>query len=305
MPRIVSLIASSTEILCALGFSREIVGISHECDFPESIRGLPVTTETKFIADGTSYEIDQRIKAILQEGLSVYRVKGELLKSLRPDVIVTQTQCEVCAVSEKDVEAATCSWLESRPKIVSLHPDCLADLWKDIRRVAGALDAVARGEILISALSARISEIGARAAALAERPRVACIEWFDPLMAAGNWVPELVELAGGVNLFGQAGKHSPWMKWEDVLAADPDILIGMPCGFDIARTLKESPALLSRPGWADLRAVRDRQVFAVDGNQYFNRPGPRLVESLEILAEILHPGRFDFGHRGKGYQAMG
>ena len=302
MPRIVSLIASSTEIICALGFGEELVGRSHECDFPEWVRRLPVVTAPKFATDGTSYEIDERVKAILAEGLSVYRVDSNRLRALRPDVIVTQSQCEVCAVSLRDVEQAVCEWLESRPKIVSLEPNALGDVWNDIRKVASALAADDRGEALVSSLRARIDAIASRARNLDERPTVAVVEWIDPLMAGGNWMPELVEMAGGVNLFGEAGKHSPWMSLEELAARDPDWILVIPCGFDIARTRADMPVLAARPEWRQLRAVRLDQVVLADGNQYFNRPGPRLVESLEILAEILHPRAFDFGHRGQGWQ---
>lgn len=290
--RVVSLIASATEIVTALGCESNLVGRSHECDYPESIKKLPIVTETKFAADGTSYQIDQRIKAILQEGLSVYRVKASLLKELQPEVILTQTQCEVCAVSLKDVEMATCSWLESHPKIVSLHPNSLEDLWKDICKVAQALNIPQKGESLILQLQNRIQFLHQdclnQLKSRKRKPRVACIEWLAPLMAAGNWVPELVELAGGENLLGEAGKHSPWMDWDQLVRLNPDIIVIMPCGFDIARIQSELFNLTGHPLWKTLSAVQSSQVYLVDGNQFFNRPGPRLVESLEILGEIFY-----------------
>ena len=305
MPRIVSLIASSTEIVCALGFGDQLVGRSHECDFPPWVQRLPVCTGPKFATDGTSYEIDQRVKAILAEGLSVYRVDAERLRALAPDVIVTQSQCEVCAVSLRDVEQAVCEWIESRPRIVSLEPYALADVWRDIATVATALGAAERGVELVTRLRRRIEKIVEPARGLSERPSVAVVEWIDPLMAAGNWMPELVEMAGGVNLFGEAGKHSPWMTIEELADRDPDWILVIPCGFDLERTRADMPALAARPEWMRLRAVRERRVVLGDGNQYFNRPGPRLVESLEILAEILHPEAFQFGHRGSGWQTAG
>jgi iron complex transport system substrate-binding protein len=265
------------------------------------VRQLPQCTETKFGADGKSYEIDQRVKAILQEGLSVYRVDSELLASLRPDLILTQIQCEVCAVSQKDVEAATCDWVSSKglraPKIVSLETNCLADLWRDIRRVATALEEPQRGEELVARLQNRIQEITANVPP-GPRPTVACIEWIEPLMAAGNWVPELVALAGGQNIFGVAGKHSPWMSMKELIARDPEVIVVMPCGWGIERALSEMEPLTRDPQWQSLKAVRDQRVFIVDGNQYFNRPGPRLVESLEILSEIFHA---DTKNRGEGW----
>lgn len=302
MPRIISLIASATEIVCALGFEHQLVGRSHECDFPPSVKRLPICTEPKFNVEGTSYEIDQRVKAIVQEGLSVYRVDGERLRELEPDVIVTQAQCEVCAVSLRDVERAVCAWLRACPRLVSLSPNGLADVWDSIEQVAEALAVPECGTELVRSLQERMTDITDRARDLVERPTVACVEWIEPLMAAGNWMPELVERAGGINLFGEAGKHAPWMTWEQVSERDPDVLVLLPCGFDIARTRRDMPLLTSRPEWSRLKAVRSGRVFLTDGNQFFNRPGPRLVESLEILAEALHPDVFAFGHEGTGWQ---
>lgn len=302
--RIVSLIASSTEMVCALGKGDELVGRSHECDHPAWVRSLPSVTAPKFPTDGTSYEIDQRVKAIVQEGLAVYRVDAEKLEALRPDVILTQSQCEVCAVSTKDVEAAVCNIIGSRPKIVSLEPNGLEDVWRDFRKVAAALEVPERGEELVARSQARMAAIAERARALDARPTVALLEWIDPLMAAGNWMPTLCEQAGGVPLFGEAGRHSPWMTWDELYARDPEVIVALPCGFDIARTRQELAVLTKRPEWPRLRAVRGERAFVADGNQFFNRPGPRLVESLEILAELLHPGAFDFGHRGTAWQPM-
>jgi iron complex transport system substrate-binding protein len=297
--KIVSLIASATEIVCALGFEDDLVARSHECDHPPSVTRLPAVTSPKFPTDGTSYEIDQRVKAILAEALSVYRVDAEALQRLAPDVIVTQTQCEVCAVSARDVEAALCSFVGSRPRVVSLEPNALADVWKDILRVASALGAEARGRRLVEDLRGRLDAVAARVAGR-PRPKVACIEWIDPLMAGGNWVPELVDLAGGENLFGEAGKHSPWMSLDDLVARDPDVIVVLPCGFDVPRTRGEMKVLEGNPTWRGLRAVREGRVFLADGNQYMNRPGPRVVESAEIFAEILHG--CDYGHRGRGFE---
>jgi iron complex transport system substrate-binding protein len=298
--RIVSLIASATEIVCALGFESQMVGRSHECDFPVAVKNLPGCTSPKFEIEGMSYEIDQRVKAVLQEALSVYRVDAELLERLRPTHIITQSQCEVCAVSLKDVEQAVCQFTSSQPTIVSLEPNALADVWADVQRVAAALGAAERGVALVAELRRRMEDITTKARVATSRPTVACIEWIDPLMAAGNWMPELIEMAGGVNLFGEAGKHSPWMSWEELVSADPDIIFISPCGFDIARTMQETALLTGKPEWGALKAAKNDRVFVADGNQYFNRPGPRLVESLEILAEILHPELFHFGHGNMG-----
>ena len=300
-PRVVSLIASATEIVCALGFESNLVGRSHECDFPPGVRRLPVCTEPMFDTDGSSAEIDRRVKDIVRKALSVYRVDEAMLAELRPDVIVTQSQCEVCAVSLSEVEAAISEWVESRPQIVSLEPNALDDVWRDIHAVASALGVPEIGTQLTADLSSRMSAIAQRAASLDQSPSVACIEWIDPLMAAGNWVPELVAMASGRCLFGEAGKHSPWMTWEQLVAADPDVILVMPCGYDIPKSRSEMTALTGRREWSRLKAVRSNRVFLTDGNQYFNRPGPRLAESLAIVAETLHPNLFRFGHEGTGW----
>ena len=302
MARVVSLIASSTEIVHALGQGARLVARSHECDHPPGVLDLPAITEPRFPTDGTSRDIDQRVRRLVQEALSIYRVDAELLRAVRPDVIVTQTQCEVCAVTQEDVEAALAEWTGARPTVVSLSPDSLDAVWDDIRRVAAALDVEAEGERLVDRLRRRCAEIEAAAGKLGSRPSVACIEWIDPLMAAGNWMPELVEMAGGRNLAGEAGRHSPILEWERLRALDPDLLFVSPYGFDLARTRGDMAGLTSRPGWEGLRAVREGRVALADGVQWFSRPGPRLVESLEILAEILHPERFDFGYRGRAWE---
>jgi len=303
MPRIVSLIPSATEIVCALGYEHQLVGRSHECDYPRVVQRLPVCTAPAFEPVGTSAEIDRRVKERLRSALSVYNVDTELLERLQPDVIVTQAQCEVCAVSLADVERAVCGLVSSQPRIVSLEPNRLVDVWADIGRVAEALDANAQGKEVVRQLQARVDAVADRARTL-PRPTVACIEWLDPLMAAGNWVPELVELASGTNLFGEAGKHSPWLEWDAIVDSDPDVLVLMPCGFGIERTLEELHVMTERTGWQSLNAVRNGRVYVADGNQYFNRSGPRLVESLEIFAEIFHPGVFRFGHDHNGFRQV-
>lgn len=303
-PRIISLLPSSTEIVCALGFESHLVGRSHECDFPPSVLRLPVCTEPKFHPSGTSQEIDEQVQRILLEALSVYRIKGELLRQLSPDLIITQTQCEVCAVSLRDVEDAVCKWLDSPARIVSLEATNLSGVWRDMEGVSQALGAPERGEALVEGLKKRMAAIAERTSTLKEKPSLLCVEWIHPLMAAGNWIPELVEMAGGVPVFGVPGKHSPRITWEELKENDPDVILVVPCGFDIARSRKEISQLIRKPGWADLKAVRKGRVYLADGNQYFNRPGPRLVETLEILAEILHPQIFSFGHSRSGWQSL-
>lgn len=295
-PRIVSLLPSATEIVCALGFGDHLVGRSHECDFPEGLEDRPVCSSPRLNVDGTSKDIDDQVRDIVRRGLSVYEVREDTLRSLKPDFIVTQTQCEVCAVSEDDVKRAVADWTGTRPEIISLEPNLLEDVWSDVRRVAEALGARHQGDRVVDVLRSRMRAIKDKSATIAERPTVAVIEWIDPLMSAGNWMPELVAMAGGKNLFGETGQHSPWLDLPALRTADPEVILVTPCGFDLERTLEESHSLESLEGWSDLAAVRGGRCYAADGHHYFNRPGPRLAESLEIIAQILHPADFDFGH---------
>jgi iron complex transport system substrate-binding protein len=296
--RIVSLISSGTEIADALGLGDQLVGRSHECDHPESVKALPVCTEPKFDVSGTSADIDRRVKETLRDSVSVYRVFADVLRHLKPDLIITQSQCDVCAVSARDVELAVGELCGISARVVSLTPNSLADVWADFQRVADAAGVPQRCVELIARLKDRLAAVSLRANSWGRRPGVACLEWLDPLMAAGNWMPELVEMAGGNNLFGVAGRHSPVMAWDDLCRLDPDVIIAMPCGFDLSRTRHELKALASRPEWSRLRAVRHGRAFAADGNAYFNRPGPRLAEALEMLAEAINPSAFAFGHLG-------
>jgi len=304
--RIVSLIPSATEIVAALGLTDAIVGRSHECDYPAEIQNLPVCTQPKFNPEGTSSEIHNRVTELLQNALSVYKVEIDTLEKLQPTHIITQAQCEVCACSLTEVEQAVSTLVNSQPEIISLQPNLLAEIWTDIGRVAAALGVDAQSTIAL--LQSRIDFITSKtqASSIVSRkqtlPKVACIEWIEPLMAAGNWIPELVAMAGGDSLFGIVGEHSPWLKWESLVEANPDAIIFMPCGFDLNRTRTEAMAIAQYTEWQDLQAVKTGKVYITDGNSYFNRPGPRLVDSLEILAEIIHPEIFDFGYRGKGWQ---
>jgi len=304
MPRILSLIPSSTEIVCALGFGNQLIGRSHECDFPSSVQKLSSCTAPKFKVEGTSAEIDQRVKSILKNALSVYQIDEKKLQQMQPDIIITQAQCEVCAVSLKDVENAVCEWVESRPQIVSLEPNQLSDIWKDFINIAEALGVKEQGHELVSQLKQRMNKIAQKTINFPQKPTVVCIEWIEPLMSAGNWMPELIEMGGGINLFGVAGEQSPWMIWEQLLEANPDVILVMPCGFNLARSKAEMSSLSQKPEWSQLNAVQNQQVYLTDGNQYFNRPGPRLVESLEIIAEILHPAHFDFHHQQSGWEQL-
>jgi len=300
-PRIISLLPSATEIVAALGLAHHLVGRSHECDFPAGVETLPPCSSTKVPADGTSYEIDERVKQIVAEGLSVYRVDADRLRELRPDVILTQTQCAVCAVTPRDLEQALCSWVGLAPTVVSLEPNNLDDVWNDIRRVGETLGVSSKANELIDGARGRLEAIRARAKTAQSRPSVAAIEWMGPLMAGGNWMPELIEIAGGQSLFARAGEHSPWLDWSALAAADPEVILLLPCGFKIRQTIRDLNLLTENPAWPKLRAASEDRIYLIDGHHFFNRPGPRLVESAEIVAEILHPELFAFGHRGKGW----
>ena len=302
-PRIISLLPSATEIVAALGFGDHLVGRSHECDFPPGVEKLPVCSSTKIPAHEKSDVIDERVKKIVAEGLSVYRVNVERLRELRPDLILTQTQCAVCAVTPRDLEQALCTWTGAQPALVSLEPNDLGDVWNDIRRVGEALGVLSRAEELIGSLTERLDAIREQTRHLS-RPSVAAIEWLKPLMAGGNWMPELIEIAGGRSLFAQPGEHSPWLEWARLIEANPDVILLLPCGFTISQTVRDLNLLTENPAWASLRAVKEGRVYVIDGHHFFNRPGPRLVESAEIVAEILHPDRFGFGHRGSGWIPM-
>lgn len=298
-PRVVSLIASATEILHELGAGDLQVARSHECDWPESVLDLPLLTSTKFKVEGaSSIEIDRAVKSLVEQGLAVYEVDAERMKTVQPDVILTQDQCEVCAVSLADVERAVADWTECKANVVSLRPHTLADIYSDNQRIAGAIGRPEAGQDLNARMQRRFAEISERVSGRT-KPRLAYIEWIDPPMSGGHWMPELIDIAGGINLFGAHGAQSPWISVADVVASDPDVILVGPCGYDLAKTREEMRVLDGNPQWQALRAVREGRQFITDGNAFFNRPGPRLVESAEILAEILHPGIQGFGHIGQ------
>jgi len=299
--RIVSLLPSCTEIVCALGCAERLVGRSHECDFPPKIQSIPVCTSARLDAAASSSEINGQIKSLLERALSIYEIDTARLQELRPDVILTQAQCEVCAVSLADLEKALPQTLARRAKIISVSPLRLANVWADIQTIADALDVSDGGRALLLQLKNRVVDVILKTCMIKKRPSVACVEWFEPLMAAGNWVPEMVELAGGHDILGQPGRHSAWLEWNNLAQADPDFIVLMPCGFGLERARREAAALERRPEWSKLRAVKSDKVFVTDGNHYFNRPGPRVVESIEILAEILQPKLFSFGHENNGW----
>lgn len=297
--RIVSLLPSATEIAVAIGMGDRLVGRSHECDFPPFVKALPVCTSTKLEKGLSSLEIEDRVQQIVRQGLSVYAVDAPLLRSLKPDVILTQSQCAVCAVTPADLEEALADWVGVAPTLLSLAPDNLEDVWGDMRQVGDAVGARAAADAAVERLQIRLATLRARTSAGGDRPTVAAIEWINPLMAAGNWVPELIDLAGGIPLFAEFGQHSPWLEWDALVAADPDVIVMMPCGYQIPQSLGDMASMTGRTGWAELSAVRQGRVFIADGHHYFNRPGPRLVESAQIIADVIDR---DASDQGEGWR---
>jgi len=265
------------------------------------VKHLPVCSSAKFISGSDSAEIDRQVKEILSDALSIYTIDRELIRQLNPDIIITQAQCEVCAVSVKDVEDALEDLLEKECRIISLQPNTLSDVYKEISEIAIILGVSSRADDLIERAEERIEIIRHKLKFISEKPKVACIEWLDPLMIAGNWTPELVQIAGGDPILTVNGKHSSFIDFDAIIKEDPDIVVVMPCGFSIARTLQEISLLLDLPGWTNLKAVQNNRIYITDGNQYFNRSGPRLTDSIEILAEIINSKQFVYGYEGEGW----
>jgi iron complex transport system substrate-binding protein len=293
--RIASLLPSATEIVCAVGGLEELVGRSHECDYPPGVEPVPVLTSPRIGPLVSSRAIDAAIREVLKDALAVYEIDVEGLRHARPDVIVTQDLCDVCAVSLADVRAAVARLAQKNVVIANLHPTRLEDIWADIRRVADAIDRSDAGREVVRDLRARVDRIASRARGAAPRPRVLSIEWIDPVMIGGMWMPELIALAGGEPLVTTPGQHAPTLATPQLEALDPDIIVVKPCGFDRERTLAQLPILREMLPWSAWGA---RRIYVADGNAYFNRPGPRIVESLEILAACLHPERFgDFAEK--------
>lgn len=286
--RIVSLLPSATEIVCELGLGKQLVGVSHECDYPALAIPLPKVTRTAIPDDVSSREIDRLVRERSTSQKALYSLDFPMLDQLQPDLIVTQSLCNVCAVAESDVNAAA-SHLPRRPKIVNLQPMRLADVFENLQRVGDAAGVSEQAHESVSQLQRRVDYVAERSDAVAVRPRVVLLEWIDPPFSSGHWSPELVRLAGGRDIVSREGQASRTMTWEEIADVDPEVMVIACCGFDPQRTRRDLPILASYPGFAELDCVRNQRVFLVDGNAYFNRPGPRLVDSLEILAHLLHP----------------
>lgn len=288
--RIVSLLPSATEIICELGLTDRLVGVTHECDFPAAVRGLPRVTRTLIPTDATSGEIDALVRERMKTRRALYTLDMPTLEALAPDLIVTQALCDVCAVAEEEVSAAACV-LPGRPQVLNLEPTRLRDVFDDMLRVGQAAGTPTQAQAKVTQLQARVDAVAQRVRSVRPRSRVVLLEWIDPPFSCGHWSPELVDLAGGVELLGRAGQRSRTVRWDEVVDADPDVMLIACCGYDAARTRADLPILAAYPGFDRLRCVQSGRVFVTDGNAYFSRPGPRLVDSLEILAHALHPDR--------------
>lgn len=287
--RIVSLLPSATEILFALGLDDEVVAVTHECDFPPAAQQKPHITRSRLRPDMSSGEIDHAVRTeISSDAHTLYTIDRDLLARLAPDLIVTQQLCEVCAVAYDEVLDAVAS-LPLRPEVLNLEPASLADVLADIERVGAATGRTAEAERLVGELRARVERVTERVNAAEHRPTVAFLEWIDPLFCGGHWNPELVEMAGGRDPLGRLGQPAVTIEWEQVRAIEPEVMVISCCGFTAERTRQELPILESQPGYAELPCVHNSRVHVVDGNAYFSRPGPRLVDSLELLAGFIHP----------------
>lgn len=301
--KIVSLLPSATEIVAALGLAEKLVGRSHECDWPVGLEHLPVLTQPKMDPQAAAAKIDRDVRALVEDGVSVYKLDADAIRSLSPDFVITQSQCELCAVSLGEVELALKSWVggSTPPRLVSLEPMALADVADDIMNVGIALGVAEKAEALNRQMAEGFDALRAKTAPLPKK-KLFFMEWTVPLMGAGNWMPETIAAAGGEVVLGREGVHSPTVSFQQIAAADPDVIVVGPCGFSIERAATELAALIDKAEWQDLRAVRDGAVYLVNGNHFFNRPGPRLLQSARIIAEILHPDIFAPDNFGTGWR---
>jgi iron complex transport system substrate-binding protein len=286
--RIASLLPSATEIVCALGLADSLVGVSHECDYPpDVVAALPKLTRSAIPHGLSSAEIDAAVSTRLQHGESLYLLEEELIQQLQPDLLITQELCDVCAVSYNDV-CNIARWLPGNPQVVSLTPPDLTGIFADIRTIAAATEVAERGERIISALQTRLNRVK-QAVHNRPRPRVFGLEWLDPPFAAGHWAPEMIALAGGEEVLGRAGEKSFRVTWEQIVAAQPEIILLMPCGYSQEAAQQEWDALPKPAGWERLPAVRSGRVYTLDANSYCSRPAPRVVDGVEQLAQLFHP----------------
>jgi iron complex transport system substrate-binding protein len=292
--RIVSFLPSATEMACALGLGDQLVGISHECDYPPEIKHRPIVVRSVLPIERLGQrEIDDAVAERLRSGLSLYEVDEGLIRAIAPDLILTQDLCQVCAPSGNEVSRLLHA-LPSKPEVLFLTPKCLEEIFDNLRELGVATGRLQRAEELIAASRARLEKIAAVTYKICGRPRVFCMEWLDPVYCSGHWVPEMVQLAGGRDELGRVGADSIRIPWKHVLQWAPEVLVIMPCGFGLEKAATQAPQLMAYPGWSDLPAAKRNQVYAVDANSYFARPGPRVVEGTELLAHLLHPDLFEW-----------
>jgi len=302
--RIVSFLPSATEMACALGLGEQLVGITHECDYPTEVEGKPVVVRNVLPIETMSQpEIDAAVTQRMRDGLSLYQVDEKLLQELAPDIIITQDLCQVCAPSGNEVTQAL-NLLPKEPQILWLTPKSLEEIFDNLRELGQATDRLSEAEELIGACRARLEKIGSVTRNLSQPPRVFCMEWLDPVYCSGHWMPEMVEIAGGVDALARKGTDSVRIPWNDVLEWKPEVLIITPCGFNLDRVIEQTPQLFAYPGWSELPAVRDGRVYAVDANSYFARPGPRVVDGTELLAHLIHPELFQWQGSQKAFRRI-
>ena len=288
--RIVSLLPSATELVCGLGLRQQLVGVSHECDYPNSVIGLPVLTSSRIPEGLDSGSIDHLVTEQLKSDQALYDLNIDVLTSLRPDLIVTQALCDVCAVSGNDVARAVGS-LPNNPDVINLEPNCLTDVLDTVELLAEAADCVKQGQIYLRELRYRISQVNNKSSVInfSDKPRVALLDWLDPIFDGGHWSPEIIELAGGIACFGNKKEPSQRRSWNDLIQARPDIIFIALCGFNVERSMQDVEDFFSSQEFSVLRDQVGSKIFLVDGNAYFSRPGPRLVDALEIMANAIHP----------------
>ncbi len=291
--RILSLLPSATEILCRLGLEKNIVGISHECDFPLNLSHLPKVTRPKLDPNQRGKKIHEDLKALIREGLSIYDVDLDLLESLAPNLIVTQDQCHVCAVSKEDLERSLSHLTKVKPQICTLTPHTLDDIHRDFLKIGVVTNREQAAQDLITEFWIKLNSINSKVGTeLSTHPKVLCLEWLEPLMVAGGWIPEIVKLAGGVPLIISKPEKFREVLWSEIENSNPDIVVIFPCGYPISKTLDEIKSSTELKKLSTFRAFKEEKVFICDGNQFFNRPGPRITDSCEILAGLFHPQKF-------------
>ncbi len=302
--RIVSMLPSATEILFALGLGDAVAGVTFECDFPPEARSKPIVVRTRLPEALSAEEIDRRVAEFVSRGESLYSIDADALRAIEPDLVVTQDLCHVCAASPQDLGAALAA-LPQMPSVLSLNPKTLADVWHDVLTVGAATGKATEARALAAELERRVAAVEAAVAGTRERPRVLCMEWLDPPYTGGHWVPEMVARAGGSDLLGRAGEPSFRVRWEEILAARPEVIVVMPCGYHLEQVKQQFAATRLPAGWGDLPAVRNGRVFAVDASSYFSRPGPRLATGVEILARAIHLARVGFALPSGAIEPLG